>query len=142
MEKLILEIRKNSALGAVERIIRVLASIMGSLEANRRFISLVFDHLMLLSRDGGDPNRRVRRRTVRLRHMIAGMVIDGIQAGEIAGVDIRAAGELLYGFLEAAIFRLGVLKRRSITDLEQAMELAVRMMAKKQMKTSAVREKR
>jgi hypothetical protein len=57
------------------------------------------------------------------------MVIEGVQAGEIAPVDIRAVDELLYGFLETAIFRLTVLGKENADELKPPMILAIRMLA-------------
>jgi hypothetical protein len=56
-------------------------------------------------------------------------VIDGIKAGEIAPVNIKVADELFYGLIEAAIFRLVVLKRESAGDLKESIVLVARQMA-------------
>jgi hypothetical protein len=56
-------------------------------------------------------------------------VIDGIRAGELAPINVRAADDLLYGLIESAIFRLVVLKRPSVGELKQAVEMAVRRLS-------------
>jgi hypothetical protein len=53
------------------------------------------------------------------------MVIEGIRAGEIAAVNVRAADDLLYGLIESAIFRLVILKRPSASELKAAVELTI-----------------
>jgi hypothetical protein len=109
----------------VEKITRILLVILEQLEESRRLLSVVLDFLLNLSKSGTAPDSRIRRRTVRLRHFLATMVIDGIRAGEIAPINIRAADDLLYGIIESAIFRLVVLKRDSVNELKHSVSLAV-----------------
>jgi AcrR family transcriptional regulator len=126
VERGIQAIRNDSSLNAAGKITKVLLSIIEQLEENRRLLSVILDYLLHLSKSGSDPEDRVRRRTLRLRHILASMVIEGVRTGEIAPVNIRAADDLLYGLVEAAIFRLVVLKRSAVKELKQAVEMAVR----------------
>jgi hypothetical protein len=57
-----------------------------------------------------------------MRHILASMLIEGIRAGEIKSVNVRAMDDILYGFIETAIFRLAVLKRPGTGDLKNAVE--------------------
>jgi AcrR family transcriptional regulator len=126
VENIILEVRKTAALNNAEKIIRVLNVIADKFEENRRLLIVVLDYLLYLSKSDSDPDQRVRKRTLRLRHILANMVIDGVKAGEFAPVNIRAVDDLLYGLLESAIFRLAVLKRDTVSEMKEALELAVR----------------
>jgi hypothetical protein len=67
----------------------------------------------------------VRKRTIRLRHILAGIVIDGIRKGELPPVNVRVTDDLLYGLIESAIYRLVVLGRDSVSEVVHAAELAV-----------------
>jgi AcrR family transcriptional regulator len=125
----ITRVRADSGLNSVERIIRVLQDIIDRLEKSRRLLSVVLNYLLYLSKSDSNPDSRVRRRTLRLRHILATMVIDGIRAGEILPVNVKAADDLLYGLIESAIFRLVVLKRESVGDLKEAVALTVRHLA-------------
>ncbi|MDR0449658.1 MAG: TetR/AcrR family transcriptional regulator [Treponema sp.] len=122
-------VREDKTLSSVDKIISILTEIVERLEASSRLLSVILNYLLHISRSNADPNYRVRRRTLRLRHILASMVIDGIKAGEIAPVNIKTADDLLYGLIEAAIFRLVVLKRESVGDLKESIGLAVRQMA-------------
>ncbi|MDR3131025.1 MAG: TetR/AcrR family transcriptional regulator [Treponema sp.] len=124
VEKDILCIKENRELNYVEKLANVLLVILDRLEESRRLLPVILDFLLNLSKNGVNPDNRVRRRTVRLRRILAAMMIEGIKAGEIAPVNVRAADDLLYGTIEAAIFRLAVLKRVSIDELRQAAVLA------------------
>jgi AcrR family transcriptional regulator len=126
LENRIIEIRKGKGLSHTEKLIRVMEVIIENLEENRRILSVVLNYLIYAIRGDSDPDNRVRRRTVRLRHILATMLIDGIKTGEFAkSVNVKDANELLYGFFEAAIFRLVVLRRASVGELKDAMKLAI-----------------
>jgi hypothetical protein len=122
----IVKVRADTGLNSVERITRVLLDIIDRLEKSRRLLSVVLDYLLYRSKSDTNPDYRVRRRTIRLRHILATMVIDGIRAGEILPVNIKTADDLLYGLIESAIYRLVVLKRESVGGLKEAVALTVR----------------
>ena len=122
-------IRADESLDAAEKLSRVLGTIIERLEENRRLLSVVLNYLLHLSKSGSDPDYRVRKRTIRLRHILATIVIEGIRSGELPPVNVRVADDLLYGLIEAAIFRLVVLGRPSVAELKHAAELAVQRLA-------------
>jgi AcrR family transcriptional regulator len=129
VESSLLRVHKDKDMSSTDKLIQVLQVIIDRLEENRRLLSVILNYLLYLSKSDSNPNDRVRRRTIRLRHILATMVIEGIRAGEIVPVNIRTADDLLYGLIESAIFRLVVLKRPSVGELKQAAELAVRRLA-------------
>lgn len=118
-------VRGNTDLDAGEKLKLVLDTIIDRVQENRRLLSVVLNYLMHLSKSGTDPDYRVRKRTIRLRHFLAGIVIDGIRAKELAPVNVRTADDLLYGIIESAIYRLVVLRRSSVDEVKHAAELAV-----------------
>jgi len=125
VEQDLLTVKTDTTLDAIGKLNRVVATIIDRLQENRRLLSVVLNYLLHLSKSGTDPDYRVRRRTVRLRHILATIVIDGIRAGELKPVNVRAADDLLYGLIESAIFRLVILRRASVAELKQAAELAI-----------------
>jgi len=126
LENDITEIRKTKGLSHKEKLVRVMTVIIELLEENRRLLSVVLNYLIYMSKGDHDPGSRVRRRTVRLRHILATMLIEGIKAGEFTPrLGLKDANELLYGFLEAAVLRMVVLRRSSVEELKDAMKLAV-----------------
>jgi AcrR family transcriptional regulator len=129
----LLGVRENAKLSHPEKLKKVLSTILDRLEENKKLLSVILDYLLYLSktadssesRKTSTPDSRVRRRTIRLRHILAGILIDGIKAGEIKKIDVRTANDLFYGLVETAIFRLAVLKRESAEELKEAVELTV-----------------
>jgi AcrR family transcriptional regulator len=122
-------IRADDSQNSVNKITRVLLDILRLLEENRRLLSVILDYLLHLSKNDTDPELRVRRRTLRLRHILASMVIEGVKSGELAPVNIKTADDFLYSFIEAAIFRLVVLKRENLGELRETVAFAVQRLA-------------
>ena len=117
--------QSDDSLDSIEKITKVLQDILGHLEENRRLLSVVLDYLLHISKANVDPGTRVRRRTIRLRHILASLVIAGIKTGEIKPVSVKTAGDFLYGFIDAAIFRLVVLQQEDLGELRKTVAFAV-----------------
>jgi AcrR family transcriptional regulator len=116
---------KQKNLHSADKLTRVLIMIVDRLEENRRLLQVILNYLLYLSKSESNPDSRVRRRTIRLRHIIAGMVIEGIKAGELAPGYVKTVDDLLYGFLECAIFRLAVLHRNSVAEIRENIALTL-----------------
>jgi len=126
LEENFVQIRKADGLSHSEKLIRVMTMIINSLEENRRLLKVIMNFLLYNFRGDYDPDYRVRRRTVRLRHILSNMLIEGIKAGEFKrSVNVKEANEMLYGLVEAAVYRLVVLRRSSVDELIDAVKLAV-----------------
>jgi AcrR family transcriptional regulator len=119
-------IRSDDSLDSVEKIIEVIMKIFGHIEENRRLLSVILDYLLHLSRSSDDPEKLVRRRTLRLRHILSTLVIEGIKTGRIKPVNVKTADDYLYSFIEVAIFRLTVLRQETVGDLRETAVFAVK----------------
>jgi AcrR family transcriptional regulator len=124
----IIHIRKRNDMSNTDKLITVLTMIIETLELNRGLLSVVLNYLLYLSKSDSNVDIRVRRRTIRLRHILAAMIIEGIRAGELKPVNVRTANDLIYGLIESAIFRLVILKRSSINEVKHSLMLAVQQM--------------
>ena len=129
VEEDIRKIYTDAGLGSIEKITKVLHDIFRQLEENRRLLSVILDYLLHLSKNNTEPEKIVRRRTLRLRHFLAIMVIEGVKSGELKQVNIKTADDYLYSLIEAAIFRLVVLQRKTVGDLRKTAVFAVRQFA-------------
>jgi AcrR family transcriptional regulator len=131
VENDLLRVHKDKSLSWVEKLIKVISLILDRLEENRRLLTVVLNYLLYIAKSDSDPDTRVRKRTIRMRHILATIVIEGIHAGELDRINVKTADDLLYSLMEAAIFRLVVLKRSDVQDLKQVVELTVRQFAAK-----------
>jgi len=121
-------IRSNNSLGSVEKITKVLLAIFKLLEQNRQLLFVVLDYLLHLSKSDNNPEERVRRRTVKLRHILSSMVIEGIKSGELKKANIKTTSNYLYSFVESAIYQLVVLKRTDLSELEKTTIFAIKQL--------------
>jgi AcrR family transcriptional regulator len=128
-EEGIQHIRRDTSLNSVEKLTKILLDIFRLLEENRRLLSVLLDYLLYLSKSNIDPDQRVRRRTFKLRHILVSVMIEGIKAGEFKGINMKSANDYLYPLIEAAIFRLVILQRRTVGDLRKTATLAVKQLA-------------
>ncbi len=125
------DIKTDTSMRTEDKLIRVLTMIIHRLEEHRKLLVVVLNYLLHISKSGTDPDTRVRRRTVRLRHILAGIVIDGIRKGDLPPMNVRQADDLLYNFMESAIYRLVILRKESVGDIIQTMEFAVHTLAQR-----------
>ena len=127
-EEKINEIRSNDKMNSIEKITKILFAVFKLLDHNRKLLSVVLDYLLHTSKDDFNPDERVRRRTVKLRHIISSVLIEGVKAGEIKNINIKEANDYLYSYVESAIFQLAVLKRKEIKELEKTTLFAVKQL--------------
>jgi len=116
----------GSSPDSVEKITEVLMKIFKHIEENRHLLSVIMDYLLHLSKSSNDPAKPVRRRTLRLRHMLSSLVIEGIKTGKLKPVNVKTADDYLYGFIEAAIFRMAVLRQETVGDLRETVIFAIK----------------
>jgi AcrR family transcriptional regulator len=126
VEETINSIRADKSMSSMDKITKVLLAIFKVFEQNRELLSVILDYLLHLSKNDVNPEDRVRRRTVKVRHILASMVIEGVKAGELKNISIKTADDYLYSFIEAAIFQLTVMKRKNLTELKETVSFAVK----------------
>ena len=127
-EEDIQHIRRDALLGSIEKLTKIFLDIFRLLEENRRLLSVLLDYLLYLSKSNVDPDERVRRRTLKLRHILVSIMIEGVKSGEFRTVNMKTANEYLYSLIEAAIFRLVILQRKTVGDLRKAATFAIKQL--------------
>jgi len=122
------EIRSNDKINSVEKITKILSAVFKLLDHNRKLLSVVLDYLLHTSKEDFNPEERVRRRTLKLRHIMSSILIEGVKAGEMKNINIKEANDYLYSYVESAIFQLAVLKRKDVKELEKTASFAVKQL--------------
>jgi AcrR family transcriptional regulator len=92
---------------------------------NAKLLSVILDYLGHLKTSGGNPDEKVRRRTIRMRHILSGILIEGQRAGEFRKIPVKATGDLVYALIEAAIFRVAILGREDAAGLSASARVLV-----------------
>jgi AcrR family transcriptional regulator len=125
VEEQINSIRADNSLSSPEKIIKVLFAIFKLAEQNRQLLSVILDYLLHISRKDISPQSRVRRRTLKLQHVLSTIVIDGVKSGELKNANIKKTKNYLYSIIETAIFQLAVLKCDNLNCLKETAVFAV-----------------
>jgi transcriptional regulator, tetR family len=118
-------IMKDETLSAEELLRKVLRLLAASCEENKKLYNVLLNYLMQLKKSGIDTNERVRRRTIRLRHLMSTILIKGIQNKEFKDLNVKDLNEILYGLLEAGMFRIAVLNQNNISEIDNALNTVV-----------------
>ncbi len=117
LEDEIRAIGEDASLSHAEKLSRIVELALHQCAADARLLSVVLDYLGHLRASGGNPDERVRRRTIRMRHIMAQIFIEGQKAGEFKPLSVKAADDLVYAVIEAAVLRINVLGRTEVNSL-------------------------
>lgn len=115
----------NPELSAIDQLKQLMNLIIGESASQKKLLTVICDYLIYLNRSGSDPYERLRRRTIRLRHIISGIVIAGQKSGELSKVPVKVVTDMLYSLLEATVFRATILNRIASDDLLAAADLFI-----------------
>ena len=110
---------------SIESLKQILFTIVDACENNKKLFSVLLNYLLQLKKAGVDTNERVRRRVIKMRHLLSTVLIKGIQKGEIKSVNVKDINELLYGMIGASIFRIAVLNQESVMEVKLALGHAI-----------------
>ncbi|MDR2490242.1 MAG: TetR/AcrR family transcriptional regulator [Spirochaetaceae bacterium] len=118
---------------AVDTLVTMLMLIIDILEKNKKLLNVLIDYLLYISKHkeaagNKTPDYLIRKRTIKLRHILSEVVIDGIKSGEIKNIDVSVVNNLLYGLLKSAILELTVIGKSSASEVKQTASLAVRLL--------------
>lgn len=116
---------EDKKLSNEEKLRKMLSVVVDACEENKKLFSILLSYLLALQKTGGDPALRVRRRLVRLQHLLNTVIIRGIKGGEFNQVAVKTANEMFYGLVQSAIFRLSVLDEKNIGDIRDTLNMAV-----------------
>lgn len=119
-------IKKNE--NSPETLRKILFAVVNACENNKKLFSVLLNYLMQLKKAGIDTNERVRRRVIKMRHLLSTVLIKGIQKQEIKNVNVKDINELFYGMIEASIFRIAVLNQDNITEVKEAIVQTVQLL--------------
>lgn len=115
----------DTKLTAEDKMRRILMTIVDQFENNLKLFSVLLNYLLQLKKSGIDTNQKVRRRVIRVRHILSIIIIQGIKEGQFKDCNVKDMNELLYSLMESAIFRIAVLNLTDMTDTRCAMNAVV-----------------
>ncbi len=124
-EVMLIEILDDRSKSAEMCLREIMMKIIDGCEENKQLFVVLLSYLIQLKKTGIDPSVRVRRRLVRLRHLLSTVIIRGEQEGEFKKDKVKAINEMLYGLIESVIFRIALFEGQDLTDARDAVNLAI-----------------
>jgi AcrR family transcriptional regulator len=129
LESEIAVVAHDARVDSGEKLLKIGDMVVEACEKESKLLSVVMDYLLRLKASGGTPDEKVRRRTVRMRHILADIVIEGKRRGDFSEVSsVKGTVEMFFALVEAAVFRLVVLGRPAATGLREALSPFVQSM--------------
>lgn len=125
LEVSISDVVSNASITAENALRQTLMIIIDLCSENKKLFNVILNYLMQIKKTGDSPNERVRRRVLKLKHVLSTLMIRGIQNKEFKECNVKEMNELVYGLIEAAIFRLAVLDQTEISDIKKTLNLAI-----------------
>lgn len=120
----------DNTLGAEAALRKILSQIVDCVAENSPLFSVLLVYLLQLKDDGVNPNERILRRILRLRHILSTVLIRGMKSGEFRPLVVHDANDLFYGLIESAVFHLSLDSKASgyhhqIEDVRTALRFAI-----------------
>ena len=125
LEVQLLEVVKDTSLSSEAALKKIFRIIIDVCQENPKLFTVLLSYLIQLQKSGGDPEERVRRRVIKIRHIICIVLIRGMKSGEVKKVNLKATTEMLYSVFESAIFKIAVLNKTEISDMIDVADVAI-----------------
>ena len=114
-----------------EKLKAVTQMIIDTCEANSKLLQIIVDYLQHLSKAGINTAERVRRRIIRLRHLLAGIIIAGQKSGEFdPNIQVKSAIDFFYVIIEAIVVRVALLQARNLDEIKNLSNAFITMLGK------------
>ncbi|MBR1638089.1 MAG: TetR/AcrR family transcriptional regulator [Treponema sp.] len=119
------DVISDKSKSSAEKLRFILKTITERCEENSKLFSVLLNYLMQLKKSGVDTNSRVRRRVIKMHHILVTIIIQGIRSGEFKDGNVKIMEESLYALIESAIFRIAVLNQSDLTGIQASMNRTV-----------------
>lgn len=120
IEQNLLATLDDTSLSAPECLKKMCMHIIDESEANPQLFKVLLDYLLQLQKSGVDCAKRVRRRTLRLEHLMSTVLIRGMQEGQFAQVRVTEINTIIYNLIQSAILNLAVLSQTKLDEIRSS----------------------
>ena len=120
IEQNLLATLDDTSLSAPECLKKMCMPIIDESEANPQLFKVLLDYLLQLQKSGVDCAKRVRRRTLRLEHLMSTVLIRGMQEGQFIQVRVTEINTIIYNLIQSAILNLAVLSQTKLDEIRSS----------------------
>ncbi len=124
------EVMKQNFNSCASQLKAVMDSAIAICLDHRRLLAVILSYLLHLRTTGKNPEERIRRRTLRWRHIFSRIIIEGKNRGEFRDVAVKDANSLFYCLLESVVLHIAVLNTMDIKRISCAVDLTVNALIK------------
>jgi len=121
LKKIILSSTENS----LECLRSILYRVLEECERNSQLFKVLLGYLIQLQKSGIDPDERVTRRVIRIKHLMSTVVIRGQKCGEIKNYPVKDINDQLYSILETGLFRLAALNKSNLDEIRSLVDFSI-----------------
>ena len=125
LEQNLYNIVTDVSLNAKQALNTLFDIMIDEISSNQKLFCVLLNYLMQIKKSGVDPNERVRRRVIRLRHYMSTIIIRGMKSKELKQTSVKTINDLLFSLVQASIFKLTVLNIKDVTDMKSEIELVI-----------------
>ena len=125
LEQNLYNIVNDASLNAKQALNTLFDIMIDEISSNQKLFCVLLNYLMQIKKSGVDPNERVRRRVIRLRHYMSTIIIRGMKSNELKQTSVKTINDLLFSLVQASIFKLTVLNIKDVTDMKSEIELVI-----------------
>jgi AcrR family transcriptional regulator len=129
IEEDIVHLVNTETLTSVEKIKEIVEGILRAMETNHRLISIALDYIVFHMRNNSDTDATIKRRIIKFRHYISGLLIDGMNTGEIKKAPIKDINEIFNALFESGILRIAMLGKKGVPELRMAANSVVNFLS-------------
>ncbi len=125
LEKGFLKIIKDPTINAEQCLRTIVCESVDLCAQNKALFEVLIPHLTRLYKTGIDVYERVRRRTIRLNHLMSMIIIRGQKEGLFKDFAVKTANDLILGLIIESVFKMAVLHNDEIQDIKASLNLAI-----------------
>lgn len=125
IEKKLIEIMKDESIPANECLKQVVCHIITECGTHYRLFKVLLVYLISLEKQGINSGERVRRRVIRIKHLLTAILIRGQKEGVFKPVKLKSANDMFYSFVETTIFRIAIMGATGADEVCEMVKLAV-----------------
>lgn len=115
----LVKIVENENLSSIEGLKRIVEFVLDESLRNSQLFKVLLSYLTQLQKSGVNIQDRVARRVIRIRHLLSSIIINGQKKGEIKKLPVKEINDLMYTFMESAIFKLALFGESSHADFKR-----------------------
>ena len=116
----------DESLSAHDALYKMAMLIIDYCEQNLKLFNVLHSYLIGLKKANENPEKKIHRRIIRLRHLLSTVIIRGINSGEFKqDLNVHSVVELIYILVESSIFRIAVLEAKDLSEVRKAVAPAI-----------------